>query len=220
MDKFKLLTTRRSVRTFDGRPLSPEDAENICKYIESIPNPYGIPVRFVYMDAKEFGLSSPVISGEAAYIAGMVEKQEHAEEAFGFSFERLVLHSWFCGIGTTWIAGTFKRDLFEKAAGIKENEIMWCVTPLGYPAKKKSIKEAAMRKGVGADRRKDPKELFFEEDFSTPLVTDDEELKQALEALRWAPSAVNKQPWRIVKAGNAFHFYLRFNKGKSLIIQL
>ena len=213
MDKFKLLTTRRSVRTFDGQPLSEEDKENICKYIESIPNPYGIPIRFVYLDAKEHGLSSPVISGEPAYIAGIAPKVPHAEEAFGFSFERMVLHSWSRGIGTTWMAGTFKRPPFEKAAGVKEDESILCVTPIGYPAKKKSIKEAAMRKGVGADKRKDAAELFFDGDFTKPLKTDDESLKQALEAVRWAPSAVNKQPWRIVRIGNAFHFYAKFDAG-------
>lgn len=212
MDKFKLLTTRRSVRTFDGQPLSAEDVQNIREYIENIPNPYGIPVKFVYLDAKEMGLSSPVITGEAAYIAGIVEKVPHREEAFGFSFERMVMHLWSRGIGTTWIAGTFKREFFEKAAGVKENEVMYCVTPVGYPAKKKSIKEVAMRKGVGADKRKDGAEIFFEGDFTKPFAAADEGLKQALEAVRWAPSAVNKQPWRIVKNGNEFHFYLKHDK--------
>jgi hypothetical protein len=27
--------------------------------------------------------------------------------------------------------------------------------------------------------------------------------------VRWAPSASNKQPWRIVKDGNLWHFYLQ-----------
>lgn len=35
----------------------------------------------------------------------------------------------------------------------------------------------------------------------------------ALEAVRIAPSAVNKQPWRIVKIGNDFHFYEKHTLG-------
>jgi hypothetical protein len=31
--------------------------------------------------------------------------------------------------------------------------------------------------------------------------------------VRWAPSASNKQPWRIVRNENAFHFYLSRTKG-------
>lgn len=38
-------------------------------------------------------------------------------------------------------------------------------------------------------------------------------LAEALEMVRWAPSAVNKQPWRVVVKENAAHFYLKRNKG-------
>ena len=38
-------------------------------------------------------------------------------------------------------------------------------------------------------------------------------LAGALEMVRWAPSAVNKQPWRVVVYQNAAHFYLKRNKG-------
>ena len=36
---------------------------------------------------------------------------------------------------------------------------------------------------------------------------------QPLEMVRLAPSAVNKQPWRVVIADNAAHFYLKRSKG-------
>ena len=31
--------------------------------------------------------------------------------------------------------------------------------------------------------------------------------------MRWAPSASNKQPWRIVRAEDAFHFYVARTRG-------
>ena len=36
---------------------------------------------------------------------------------------------------------------------------------------------------------------------------------EAFEMVRLAPSAVNKQPWRLVKSGNAVHFYEKRSKG-------
>jgi nitroreductase len=75
-----------------------------------------------------------VITGEKLYVAGKVEKGPYADVAFGYSFERLVLYAWSLGIGTTWIGGTMKRELFEKAAGLSDGEMMPCVSPLGYPA--------------------------------------------------------------------------------------
>ena len=115
-----IIKSRKSVRSFDGKPLS---------------------------DAKENGLSSPVLTGETMYVAGMVKKGNYADVAFGFSLEKLVLYAWSLGIGTTWIGGTMKRELFEQAAGVSDDEMMPCMSPLGYPAKKHSVKETLMRKG-------------------------------------------------------------------------
>lgn len=209
----EIMKTRRSVRTFDGRPLSEKDLENLRSYMAAIENPYHIPVEFILLDAKEHGLSSPVLSGEPLYVAAKVGKTEHAEEAFGFSFESLVLYAWSMGIGTTWIGGTMKRELFERAAGVGAGEMMPCMSPLGYPAKKMSVRETLMRKGAKADSRKPAGELFFEGNFTVPLAETDPEVVDALEMVRLAPSAVNRQPWRIVKDGNAYHFYLHHDKG-------
>lgn len=207
MNTMELIKARRSVRTFDGRQVATEDKEKLCAYIETIKNPQGIPVEFVLLDAKEHGLFSSVIAGETLYIAGKAPEGTHSEEAFGYSFEKMVLCAQSLGLGTTWIAGTLDRDLFNKAAGTKPGEIMYCVSPLGYPAKEMSAMETKFRKVLHADTRKPESELFFEGDFSTPLGEIKGELGEALEAVRLAPSATNTQPWRVVKTGDAFHFY-------------
>ncbi len=207
---------RRSVRTFDGNMLRPEDREKLTEYISAgVSNPFGIPVEFVLLDAEENGLSSPVITGEKLYVAGKVAKVPYADVAFGYSFERLVLFAWSLGIGTTWIGGTMKRELFEKAVRLKEGEMMPCVSPLGYPAKKQSIREAMMRKGVGADNRMPADKLFFEKGFDKPLSgTGQQDIADLIEIVRWAPSAVNKQPWRIVRETDTlYHFYEKKDKG-------
>lgn len=210
----ELIKSRKSVRTFDGRPLTAEDRERLAQYIETIRNPFDIPVRFVLLDAKEHGLSSPVISGETMYAAGMVRKGPNADVAFGYSFEKLVLYAWSLGIGTTWIGGTMKRELFEHAAGLSEEDMMPCVSPLGYPAKKRSVRETLMRKGVGADTRQDAEKLFFDGVWGSPLVLPaGDENRELLEMVRWAPSAVNRQPWRIIARDGAFHFYKKQDKG-------
>lgn len=37
-------------------------------------------------------------------------------------------------------------------------------------------------------------------------------LAEPLETVRWAPSAVNKQPWRVMVKENSVHFYLKHTK--------
>ena len=66
-DLLELIRSRKSVRTFEERPISAEDRDRLADYKDTISNPFGIPVRFVLLDAKENGLSSPVLSGEAFF---------------------------------------------------------------------------------------------------------------------------------------------------------
>ena len=42
----KLVRDRRSVRTYEVRPLSSEDMDKLSSFMERIENPYGIPVEF------------------------------------------------------------------------------------------------------------------------------------------------------------------------------
>ncbi len=213
MNTLEIIKTRRSVRTFDGRMISAEHRALLTAYLETIRNPYGIPVEFLLLDAGEYGLSSPVLAGDTLYIAAKAPIVPHSEEAYGYSFEKMVLYAWSLGIGTTWIGGTMDRRHFEDAAGAKEGERMYCVSPLGYPAAHMSEKEIKMRRMIKADERKPAGELFFERDFQTPLAVTDKASPEMLEAVRLAPSAVNMQPWRIVKDGPAYHFYEKHGEG-------
>ena len=209
-----VIKARRSVRTFDGNGLAAEEITALQKYADGAENPYGQSAVFQIFSAKEHGLSSPVIAGTDLYLTGKLQKQPHAEEAFGYSMEEVALFAQANGIGTTWIAGTMNRDAFEKASGLQEGEVMPCVSPLGHPAKKMSLKESLMRKGVKADSRLPFDQLFFRDSFETPLRKEDAgDLAEALEAVRWAPSAVNQQPWRLVVCGDRVHFFEKKDKG-------
>ena len=209
-----LIKTRRSVRTFDGRPLNSGDRQKLEAFLADVPNPFGIPVEFVLLDAGEYGLASPVITGEKLYVTGKVKKGPYADVAFGCSMEKLVLYAWSLGIGTTWIGGTMKRETFEKAACLGEGEMMPCISPLGYPAEKQSLRERMMRKGVGADNRVSVDCFFFDRAWGVPFpLSPVDGTAELAEMVRWAPSAVNKQPWRIIAEDGSFHFYLKHDKG-------
>ena len=213
-DFTEVVMGRKSVRTYDGRDLTPEDRAKIeaCAAEAGACNPFGIPVEFKFLGAEEYGLSSPVLTGEKLYVAGIVDKVPYSDVAFGYSMEQLVLYAWSLGIGTVWIGGTMKRENFEKAAGLTEGRRMPCISPVGYPASKRALKETLMRKGVKADERKPLGELFFDGDWESPL-TEQGAVRKAMELVRWAPSAVNKQPWRIIRKNGAYHFFLKHDKG-------
>ena len=207
------IRARRSVRTFSGDALRTEDKQKIMAFAETADNPYRLPITWMLLDTKQTGLSSPVIVGEDTFIAGKMQRVPHAEEAFGYSFERIVLFAESIGIGTTWIAGTMDRAAFERAVALQPGEVMPCISPLGYPAQKMSVRESLMRKGVKANSRLDFSDLFFDGTFDTPLSAGKAGKWQTpLEAVRLAPSAVNKQPWRAVVCGGKVHFYEKRSK--------
>ena len=128
MSSFDIIRHRRSVRTFDGRALRAEDAEKIMEYASALENPYGLPITWKILNAKEHGLSSPVITGTDTYITGKMKRAPHAEEAFGYTFERIVIFAEAMKLGTTWIAGTMNRDAFEKAMELDDGEVMPCIS--------------------------------------------------------------------------------------------
>lgn len=211
-----VIQKRRSVRTFDGTPLRAEDKQAILDVANSADNPFGQPVAWRLLDAKATGLSSPVIVGADTFLAGKLQLAPFAEAAFGYSMERVVLCAAARGVGTTWIAGTMDRAAFETAAELGDGEFMPCITPLGYPAKKMSLRESVMRKGVKADSRLPFSALFFSGSFDRPLTEEAAgSLRDALKAVRLGPSAVNKQPWRVVVCGDKVHFYEKKNKAQT-----
>ncbi len=210
------IRNRRSVRTFDGRELDKNDIEKLISFAKTLENPYKIPVDFKLMNAKEHGLNCPVTVGTDLFVGGKIKCIENASVAFGYSFEMLVLYAQAIGIGTTWLGGTMNRSAFEQAMELDNDEIMPCASPLGYPAKKMSLRESMMRKGVKADERLPFEGLFFDGSFDTPLSQEKAgKWAEALEMVRLAPSAVNKQPWRVVVADDSVHFYLKRSKGFS-----
>lgn len=215
-DFLDLAKSRRSVRTFDGNQVDDSAIDELKKYADEIVNPFGLKTRFLFLDAEKNNLSSPVLSGEKLYVTAMMTPGENADVAYGYSFESLLMKAHEMGLGTVWIGGTMPREKFESASNLQENEVMPCVSPIGVTAQSMSLKEGLMRKGVKADKRFDFDKLFFEGSFENGMSEDRAEalgLKRALEAVRIAPSAVNKQPWRVVVIDDVAHFFIKHDRG-------
>lgn len=204
----ELIKNRTSVRTYDGRGLTQEDRDSLRDYVSALTNPFGVPVEFKILNAKENQLSSAVIVGEEEYLAAKVRKSPHYEMAFGYSFEKACLFALSRGISTIMLAASLSRSTFEKAMDLKSDEVFPLASPVGYAAEKKSIRENLMRKALKADERKPFENLFFDGSFDRGLNKENAGIfAEALEYARWSPSAGNGQPWRAVVEGNKVHFY-------------
>ncbi|MDF2673147.1 MAG: nitroreductase [Clostridiales bacterium] len=216
-----VIKSRHSVRTYKYEKLSEEIKRKLINYSKKIESPFDAKVRLELIDELKIAEKGNVkigtygiIKGTSSYITGALEKGDNSLEMLGYCLEKLVLYGTSLGLGTCWLGGTFKRSQFSKMIDLKENELLPIVIPIGYEADKKSLVEAIMRRGAGSDNRKTWNELFYNGNFETSL---DEKsagsYSLALEMVRLAPSASNKQPWRILKQDNYYHFYMEATKG-------
>lgn len=212
-----VIRARISRRNYDGRPLSVEDRAALETYIQGeTGNPFDLRVRLLIVDPTDMEQrvgTYGMIRGAKTYLCGAVEKAEKALVTYGYVVEKVILRATSMGLGTCWLGGTFSRSAFSEAIGLTDGEWLPAVTPLGYPKEKDGLWNKAVRAVAGAEKRKDWAELFFDETLDTPLTPDKAGLyADPLEMVRLGPSAVNKQPWRIVREGKTFHF---FTAGKS-----
>lgn len=193
------MSERKSVRSYDDAVLPQEELAKLQRYIDGLSNPFGVPVELRILDGAEYGLSSPVLIGDHTYIAGKTPQTEDAELAYGYEFEKLVIFAESLGISTVWLAATLDRPAFEKALQVEPGEVMPAMTPIGHAAKRRSLREIAMRKAMSSDSRRPFGELFFDGSFTKPLIEGKgSPITLALEMVRLAPSAGNNQPWRVV----------------------
>jgi hypothetical protein len=207
---------RRSVRTYDGATLSPDEERALrASFAEAVPGPFGASPRFVLAtrdEVEERDPASPtavgrvrigtygMIVGPRAFIAGVVAKGPFACVDFGYCLEGIVLRATELGLGTCWIGGVFGRGAIAKALNAAENEFVPATSPIGRAAKKPSIQERIVAGSARARTRMAPGELFFlaGTDGRLEALADAGRWAGILEAVRIGPSASNKQPWRLV----------------------
>ncbi len=207
------VTKRYSVRNYTDKEIEEQKKSSIVSFINSLNNPFGKKVNFHYFDLEDTDEKQKlgtygVIKGAKHYIGTTIKIEPMAVEALGYELETVILYLAHLGIGTCWLGGTFDRKGFANAMKLSEGELLPIITPYGYAAEKKHIKEIAMRKLIKADQRKEWNKLFFKDDFNTPLAKEEAgDYAFALEMVRLGPSASNKQPWRIIVKEGAFHFY-------------
>lgn len=204
---------RHSVRTYSDKPISPETRAKLEAYIDTLYNPFSASVKFSMLESEAASNSAKLgtygmIQGAKEYFGATVGKNDFALEGLGYEFEKLILFAASLDLGTCWLGGTFNRSEFAIAMDVSGNDLFPAISPIGYPAGKKRLKESLMRKVIKADQRKPWEDLFFNRNFSTPLSRQDAgEYSFPLEMMILAPSASNKQPWRIVKDEKTYHFF-------------
>jgi hypothetical protein len=222
----ELIRRRYSCRTYRPEPIGAGQQRLLTEFMAAnAAGPLGSHVRFGLIAATAGDASAlkrlgtyGFIKGATGYIVGAVRRAPNDLEDYGYLLERVILYATGLGLGTCWLGGTFTRSSFvRRFGGLEHAETMPAVASIGLIGDDGSER---IREREEGDRRLPYAELFFDGGFGKTLALDNAGgYAAALGAVRMAPSATNKQPWRIVHddgsapGDGAWHFYLRRTKG-------
>jgi hypothetical protein len=209
------MKTRKSIRTFTGEKISATDKGKIINYINNDENLVGINGNKIKIQLMETGENISgkigtygIIKNAPAFLIITCKNSRDIMLDCGYVFERLLLYLEQNGLSTCWLGGTFNRKKLSKNIKLSPDEIIPIISPVGYANKKRSLSDKMIRSLAKGDSRINFDELFFDESFNHNIK--DSNTREALEMVRLAPSASNKQPWRVlIDAKGDAHFFIR-----------
>ncbi len=208
MNMLEAMETRRSTRSFDGCRLTEAEAgaiESVLRGAAAEPAPFGCPVRLALYagepDAKPVRLGTyGLISGASAYVVSAVNPGSGSMEDTGYVLEKAVLELTALGWATCWIGGVFPRGKAAQIVATVPGELVPAVIAVGKPAGRRSVADRIVTGSARSRTRKSLDQLVFTADGTLRLAAGKPggPWAEVLQALQGAPSASNKQPWRLV----------------------
>jgi len=187
---------RRSRRAFDGTAALPQTLDALAETCEGF-RPFG--------DARVVLVSDPLVDpfkgvvGSYGKVTGaphvlLVIAQERSAEAqahAGYAGEAAILEATALGLDTCWIGGFFDPKKALRLTELGSGERIVAISPVGFAPKGLTGTERTMRSMAGSHKRKDLHAIAPGAE-QWPAWA-----KAAAECVRIAPSAVNRQPWRL-----------------------
>lgn len=224
MDKsaFDLIMERKSVRLFLDSKLGKEKEDGIVNIAMSIKPPFGssFDFRAIAGSASQGRVGTyGLIKNPAFYLGGIASKADYNPVDYGYIGEMTLLRALDQGISSCWLGGVFSKGDLAKALPIEEGQVIPAIIAMGEATGRRHLVEKANRLMVRADTRKSPDELF-KTMLGNPLPLDGKsDLSLIIDSILVAPSASNKQPWRMLFDKGIFHLYLRRDESYSRMIK-
>lgn len=184
MEIMDIIRARHSVRQYTDKIIPDDIRERLDKYAEELNETGNLNIQIIYDEPDCFNSRLAHYGNfehAANYIAMVAKKAPDAEERCGYYGEKLVLRAQELGLNTCWAALTHGRSKAVVDKGEKE----YIIIALGYgktqgmPRKSKSAEAVSNIAG-------DSPQWF----------------RKGMEAVLFAPTAVNQQKFRFELDGN------------------
>lgn len=189
-------TRRHSRRVYTGRPVSGDLLERlrpVCEAFRPFPDAR---VALVPEPAADVftGIAGSYgkVTGAPHLIAVIADGSSPASRQHaGYAGEAAILQAAAMGLDTCWVGGFFDARAAARIVALGPSERIVAVSPLGHAAGNRSTTERAMV-AMARSRTRKPLDTIAPGCGDWPAWA-----RAAAECVRIAPSAVNRQPWRL-----------------------
>lgn len=189
-------TVRVSRRAFDGSPAPARIIDALTETCEGF-RPFG-DARVVLVTEPKidvfkgiFGSYGTIVGAPHVITVLAAEKTSAAHSHAGYVGEAAVLDATSHGLDSCWVGGFFDPKKAARLVDINENETVVAVIPVGYALSDMSRTERTMSALAHSRNRKAVEEIAPDSE------TWPQWARAAAECVRIAPSATNRQPWRL-----------------------
>lgn len=217
----ELIRARCSWRAFTDEPIDEATRAALREAMAGLKPPFGSRLRFELLELR--GLDPKAlralgtygfIKNAQSFIAGVAAPGPKALEDYGWALEALILRATDLGLATCWLGGSFSNSAFGEKLGVQPGELVTAVSPVGHGTERRAARDLVIRFVAGSKERKPWEALFFSGEPGRKLTRKEAGAwAEPLEMVRLGPSASNKQPWRVVRVAEGFHFFLERTPG-------
>lgn len=221
-DLYRAIRLRRSVRRYDREPLDAITLVRVQEIVAGV-RPLLPQNRFEAV-ARDDMVREDLISVLGAYgrlvtpphaLAPYVIGGLHPLEDLGFRVEQITVRLAVLDIGSCFIGTLAAEDKARSHLGLPERARIGALLVFGRPAVAVGGRtiNTLIRSVLGRSDPPPVERFFFQDTFDNPAVPP-EHLAPIVEAARYAPSACNVQPWRLLwHQGQLSLFVTRDNAG-------
>ncbi len=165
MDFFEVVGTRTSIRDYDpGKPVPKETLIRILEAGRLAPSAANRqPWKFLVISSEEMldkvrACYHRSWFKDAPHILAVIGNKDDAwvrkddgynaiETDLTIAMDHLILAAHASGVATCWIAA-FDNKILRDALELKDNQIVYAITPLGYPHKSHRVDQTKTRKTI------------------------------------------------------------------------
>jgi len=213
-EQYRTLLARTSCRKFDSPPLDETTYNKVLDTLKFV-KPIQADNQAGFLMLNELNKSQLAVA-QGTYGRFIVsphlmipytEKSSDSLVELGFQSQQAVIKLEELGLGSCYVGAHNRVHKLQQEFGLSETSHLAAVLIYGKPApsqQQKNINQS-YRTLIGSRKRKPIEQIFAE---SIPSATAlPPQWEAILEAGRWAPSATNAQPWRLLPIDGEFQLF-------------